>query len=609
MSNEITKHPDLIKKEAIIKDLQGQLKRKNTTLKALKTRLKNTQQEVEEISRNVENSIMRKLDILDELRIEIADLANQLKKSKNISREDKIALKEMAEDLSDSENLMGPDYAGYKENREKMERGEFDFDENQKAKMRDIFAQFQAKPSDEEQRDIRKIFLKLSQKFHPDLAKNKKEETDFHILMQEINEAYQNNDIHSLLEMERMYLMEEFDFTGKTITIDVLDQEIKRLKKSLQFINNQINRTSEEIKNFRQSDMGNFLTNANKADREGVGMDQATAEMDQMIEMLTQLRDALKESVEIDGLSPKIIQLIMGNTTDDSSSNDLLEDIMGEVMRKGTMPTEEDAREIIEKIIRQNHQSTFGNKSNAVFFDSFMNDFDEEDEYEPIKNPKFPIGSSVSINGKAMPLPGAKVKKTKWQGRVKLAYYDDYGKKIYQIALDSISLKELPRNYIMGQFLFSEEFDIVEIQEKDLTAAQPRDSIKESTFTSRQIFHANVWYDTDKKQAERIKNIMMQTPDQDDIYNWMAYFEQELQFPIEAVTSDDLIFSGFPEGLKCTILAINHVDEEDKIIAEVRFNKKRKPVLHPLYNLRPVGKNGKVREIFEDYSEWYMVVD
>ena len=82
MSNEITKHPDLIKKEGVIRELQKQLKKKNSTLKSLKTRLANMQQEVEDISRKVQNSVMAKMEILDKLRQEIIELAKQLKKSK-----------------------------------------------------------------------------------------------------------------------------------------------------------------------------------------------------------------------------------------------------------------------------------------------------------------------------------------------------------------------------------------------------------------------------------------------------------------------------------------------------------------------------------------------
>ena len=46
MSKKIAKSPEMLEKEAVIKKLQGEFKKKKSVLKGLKTRLKKTKEEI-----------------------------------------------------------------------------------------------------------------------------------------------------------------------------------------------------------------------------------------------------------------------------------------------------------------------------------------------------------------------------------------------------------------------------------------------------------------------------------------------------------------------------------------------------------------------------------
>jgi hypothetical protein len=604
MSNEITKHPDLIKKEGIIKDLQKQLKKKQTTLKSLKTRLQNMQTSVEDISRKVQTMVMDKLAQIDKLRTEIAELAKQLKKSKNIGKGDKEALMAIAEDMSGNDEMFGSSYGEYKEHKEKMESGNFDFDEEHRAKFQNMFGAFQVKPPETEQRNIRKVFLKLSQKFHPDLAKNKKEEEDFHKMMLQINEAYQQNDIHTLLELERLYLMESFDFDSNAITIDVLDKEIERLERDIEFISNQVDRTSLEVKSLRQSEIGEMLTATNKAEKEGEGFEAMAAEHDEMIAVFTQMRDALKDSVEIDGVSPKIVEMISGGEFGAPMEEDTedLEAMMMEMIAGGKEPNPEDLLEFLGKVTAQSRGD----------FEEDDDDFDmedlfdmEEEEYEENKNPRFPIGSSVRVNSDRRSNLGEETSLKGWEGRIAAAYFDEDGDAMYMVEFDSQTIKQMPIDLIKEAIEFGSDFHECEFLEKEIIPAQARDKKVQAMAAYRKRFHEFKWAEQEfPEQGQRIKKIMLNNVSISDEKNWELYLKKHLKFPFSAQTRGVYALSGIPEGHGCQVFGVEFFDPENGFIMSTKPKGSKHRVSHPLVDLGVVNGRKKMEEVLDDYNAW-----
>lgn len=62
-------------------------------------------------------------------------------------------------------------------------------------------------------RDLRKIFLKLADKFHPDKASDNETRVFYTEIMKEINIAYQSGDLARLLEIERDKNQEKIKFS------------------------------------------------------------------------------------------------------------------------------------------------------------------------------------------------------------------------------------------------------------------------------------------------------------------------------------------------------------------------------------------------------------
>jgi len=584
MSQHLTKHPEVIQKENRIQELQEQLKKRKTTLKSLKTRLSNMQKDIDGIYRKVQGEMMGQLARMDELRQDIQKWAAELLKSNNIPESEKVALRGMISDLA-NEDFFGEGYAQYKKQRAKAEAGNFDFDEETRAKVRDMFQEFKVKPPEKEQRNIRKTYLKLSQKFHPDLAKTEQEQTDFHKIQQQINEAYQNNDIHALLELERMYVTEEFDFTAASVSMDDLDKIIKRLENDLNLIKNQVSRTSDEIKNLRQSDMGQMLTHIDRAERYGEGLDAATSEQEEMIKALEQLRDGLKDSVERDGISPLLINIMMGEMGEDPFE--------GPINFNGENP--EDLMELLQQLT--------GGDENSLQ-DLFEGGFDEMQ----VENPKFPIGSSVKIKSNVRHDLMPKLNMKNWEGRVISAFYDDVNQKkiIYDIEFDSITMQQMPSELIEEAVSEDLDFQEHEIEEKNLKAALARDTEDQAFITFRRLFFEENWSYLDDKSKDRLRKILFQFPAKEDEENWDDYLLKHLKFPFKAQTKGLFEYmGGMPENITLKITEIAGRNFEVGYIMLVEDMKTKQSFTHPLVDFEIKGKsNQNLKQLLNDYNDW-----
>ncbi|MCF8246506.1 MAG: hypothetical protein K9J37_15245 [Saprospiraceae bacterium] len=570
MSQKLAKSPELLRKEAEAKDLEAQLKKKQTTLKSLKTRLQNIKSDVEEIGRRVQSNMLNKMEEVDQLRMEIAALARQLKMAKGMNKMDKEQLQMMADEMADS-SMFGDSYDEYREQKQQRESGNFDFDEFERARMRNMFAEFEVKPPEKEQKEIRKVFLKLSQKFHPDLAKNEKEAQEFHLLMQQINEANQHNDIQALLELESLYLHESLDFEAKATTVDSLQLGIDRLKRDLQFIEKQLDRTSEEIKQLRKSDLGKMLTSVNKAERKGNGLDDATAQVEEMLQMFTKIRDGLTDSIRLGRISPKLMDLLLGEDPEDEEDDF---DFM-------------DPFSMLTKLANGDESA----------FDFFNAAFDNS-----VEDPVFPIGSSVRVVPTVWSPFDKKTNMQGWEGRVEEAFYDHDGEEAYAVAFDSLTVAQMSTKLVDKAIKMDDDFQEAVFSADQLVACKPRDTEAEALAAYRVRFHGSVWKSLpDKSMAARLQAILLADTSMTDHENWTNYLAQHLSFPFEAKLRGSVRPNKNKVGI-IEVIGIKSFDEQGHIMATKANGKKG--MNHPLAFLQAADENSLEFQILQDYLVW-----
>ncbi|MFK7951151.1 MAG: hypothetical protein AB8G11_26455 [Saprospiraceae bacterium] len=571
MEKNIAKSPEMLAKEAKIKDLQKALKKRKSVLKSLKTRLKNTKSDIEDIQRNIQNIMFSRISKMDELRIEIGELALKMKQNKHFSKADKKALDEMSREFLDG-NIFGDEFEEIREAKRKAEEGDFDFDENFRAKMNDAFAQFRVAPEEKEQKNIRKVFIKLSRKFHPDLAENEQQAAEFHGMMQQINEAYKANDVHTLLEMEQLYLMEELDFSTASITIDVLQNEIDRLERDVEFINGQVDRTSLEIKQLRKSDMGSMLTGIKKADREGEGIKAMEAEFDEMIGQLEQIKAGFADSLERGSISPILIQMM-----------NPFAGVFGGNM-PSDMPDLSDMPEGMEDI----------------FGDLFSMMMEEEgDDYEENENPKFPIGTFVKVNRTITSSIDDETSMKGWQGWVDYAFIDE-GKPVYTINFDIPTMKKMPKSLLKEAIEEGIDFQQTDFYEYQIKTTKENGNIDDAIAFAENLRIDVQWENTvDGKELILIKKILKANPNQTDEDNWTTYLKSIVPFEAKGMGKFEL-----KKGKKVIVKDVNHcnINVGFTVIIQEEKSKKR-PYEYPLDDLMPIDKT--LLPIFELHSIWF----
>ena len=568
MSKEISKSPEVLEKEGKIKALQKELKKTHSTLKSLKTRLSKSKEKVDNYQRKFSGEFYSLSYKADEMRLEIIRLFDELKKIKGLTKEDLEGIEFIQNDFR--ENTLGEEFETYKAQREQMEAGEFDFkfEENHRAKMKDIFSEFEVKPDANELKNIRKIFIGLSTRFHPDKAQNEKQRAKHHELMQEINEAYQAGDTARLLEIERLNSgLEDSDFISKAGSIDVLTQAIKKLEEELAFIKNQIKRTSGEIKNLRESDLGAMLTGMKKADQEGEGIDSMIEGVKEGLEQMTKVRDIIKECIETKSMDP--MTELMLSMAGEQSGLDLMDMLS------------DDNIDLSDPNTLAEFLSMMGEPPGA--------------EYE-VENPVFPVGTSVKVAANAYPPMMRNIDMKNWQGRVE-KIYNDGRDDIYRMRFDSQTIKAMPKKYIELIFDEEEEFGYAEFPANMLKKTKPRDTETATRIAQRTVFHNYYWMDFDMITSNQMPAILLKHPEKTDAENWRIHLEKVLKLPLKGFSRGHY---RHPPGFKIEVLQLHEWHDAGGWLVLVK--KDGFVMDHPLED---IDVKGKYEDLLDSYSLWW----
>ena len=568
MKQSVGKNQKTAQQEAKVDSLNATIKKRKRVLKGLKTRLHNMKERIVSFQTTGAANIMHRFNSINSIRQEVLELAQKLLDSKKIKGNDRMGLSMLIEDFSDDE-FMGSDFQSFQDDQQVFEESPYaEFGEEDRAKMFDVFKEFRVEPKEDKQKDIRKIFIRLSNKLHPDRAKSDKQAEQFHQLMLQVNEAYQRKDVITLLEMEAKYLDQDELVEDATIEIitDLLEQKIEKLDQELWLINDQIDRTSAEIKNLRHSELGLLLSQLERAESYGEGTDAVIEQMEETIEQLENLKADLEDSIKKGKVSPNLQKWLLAQDAEmDSFSDDWLFEQYGE---------NPDIREVL---------------SDLTGF--------SQPEMQKLKNLAFPIDSSVKLSKKFI-FEGMNIKG--WQGRVSDAFLDENEEVIYEVHLDSISLTQIPEDKLEYLIATDSVFGEVMCHENNLKKASPRDTKEEMLAANNTLYHKYYWnnYTTDNQQQQRLQNIFLHNPLLSEEENWDIYFENNLKFPFEAYYID--------EKKKHQVLKITDFENfyEFKGHFVIAFFRGQKGVI-PFRELYASPKSPKGLDVLlEDYRIW-----
>lgn len=301
----VQKEQELLQLQKKKKKLLTQLKSNQTKLEKLKIGITKMQQQIAGRVPDLVMEIQRAKDRL-------VELFRAAQTSKKIAEEEKEGLDEFIEVFDEQnpfEMLFGMSMDEFEAKR--AEAGD-NTDEFNRQKAFEFFKEFETKAKEEDQREIRKAFIRLANRFHPDKAKSNKEKEQFHELMQQINSAYERHDLATLVRLEEKYSNQktliEQGVKDEGAIIDILDIEIDRIGREVQLLNNQLTRTKKELKNVRSSDLGKAYKMEQDAMKYG---DESSEEMIESLEMQKEELEQIEEAMQVylkTGEMPEIIK-------------------------------------------------------------------------------------------------------------------------------------------------------------------------------------------------------------------------------------------------------------------------------------------------------------
>lgn len=548
----IEKSPLVRQQEEKIAELQVQIKRKNTVIKSLKTRLSNTQERVEEVQRKAHQSFSKVQEVLLKKTKALRALIAKLVKDKRFSKTDREQLQELLgtidQGMPDDDQIPG------------FEEPDADF-ADEKARNNDPFAEFKVAPEDDQQKDLRKLYLQLSKRFHPDRAKDDTEKQLYHEIQQRVIQAYQAHDLQAMVRLAMEHDLSLLD-TAESDT-DVMEQRIQFLTRQLEGLEQQQERLSAEIKNLRQSDMGEMLTEVDSFAR--MGMDITSAEST---------------------MGPAMQQI------------DILINILEEVDRTGNI-------NLIEELFASpygDHYDPYGDDDDD-FFGEMMNFFEPEVEQNP--NPRFPIFSWVTF---LLKIP-QKRKPIEVKGRVLSATLLPGGVPVYAIEVDADALAQLPKEIIEDMVETGQIGVVTDIAEKVLKPAAPP---SEAKLKARVQALKDAWYryafsHLSSVQRERIIGVLDADIEKSGPESWLTYLNEKIKFPFSAileVEDEEAAYYGREETIKIKlqVLRIFLDPMTYSIMAEA---KDANQVTDACELIELYSKSPKVKQILEDYEEWY----
>ena len=271
------------------KKLLKQIKRKKTELSNLSEQMQTIAQEMLHKSR----PFYEKIQHLDE---EIHALFKKILSNKRLGKRQKRQVINIYKTLQFTGRI-SPRFEDFYESDENVKNeseksteqdfseSNYDFDEDYKK----VYEQpdiSQPRPS----RDIRKLFLKLADKFHPDKARDDQSRAYYTEIMKEINIAYKNGDLARLLEIEMDKNQEQVQFYPNDT-----EKECERLEIEIRLLNQQYEQIKAEVREVRNTPQGNMVKHYRKAKRSGNNLTEMLVEDAELeLNSISRLRDFIK---------------------------------------------------------------------------------------------------------------------------------------------------------------------------------------------------------------------------------------------------------------------------------------------------------------------------
>jgi len=347
-SFDIQKNPLVVKLEKKLSTLQKKKKQFNTRLRQNKTKLKRFKEDILDVQNQLSVKVSSRLNDIENLRKEIISLCRKLAKSKKISKLERKEVRELEKEFSTQRF--------FPEDMEEFARQRNAGKENEQGS--NFFKKFSVEPQELERRDIRKIYLRLADQFHPDRSRTAEQNEHFHELMKSINEAYKNYDVETLLSIEAEYsngsnMFNAGNAQNEPDYVQKLEENIRRVSKEIEFLKSQAKRATQEMKKLKKSEPGQMMLEKQQAEKEGKdGLELLTADMERGYKHLLSVKEVLEKCAKEGKMSGDIMASIFGGDFGEFMIDSLIENFKQEFGAELEGMPEEVIRKIVKEMVQ-----------------------------------------------------------------------------------------------------------------------------------------------------------------------------------------------------------------------------------------------------------------
>jgi len=208
---------------------------------------------------------------------------------------------------------------------------------------------------------------------------------------------------------------------------------------------------------------------------------------------------------------------------------------------------------------------------------------------------RFKIGDSVKVKEGTLCPDDDSMCIGGWQGRI-FEVDETIG-----IRWDSITLKQLPLNYIKQSEKEGLGLTEMYLDTDEVEPASPRDTEVEAERVATELESKLQWLDSDDQEDQRIYKVIADTDDPEEA--WNDYLKKILVFPFEAEVSEPQDRGPLRSGDKVQVDKIDSVDDLYGILVKVSQGRQR--LVFPLCDLTATDKKSPNYLPVNDYSVWF----
>ena len=193
-----------------------------------------------------------------------------------------------------------------------------------------------------------------------------------------------------------------------------------------------------------------------------------------------------------------------------------------------------------------------------------------------------------------------------WQGRIieidKLSNAENI---VICIEWDSITLNQLPSNYIHKSEIDGLDWQIMNLYDTDIDKTVSRDNPNDVTRVQDLLTDKYCWSSIGD-EGLRISEVLEGLKPDDDMAcydRWFEFLSSKLSFPLNSIITDSSDSWLIKTGDRIQIKSLSNIADLYGIIAKIKFNGKSYD--YPLCDIRAIDIKSSDYQLINDYRVWF----